>query len=211
MIKLFFDIETIEDVSVPLEIREKNKEKYWDDYNFLPEFHRILCISCGYRTKSLSKTEDQEEIKIKSFSLIWSKDVSESEKQMIVDFYKAIDWVILWGFNIKNFDIPFIIKRGLKLWIPVPISLRSFGKKPWEFDNLIDLYDVYKFMGRTSANLENVCLMVWIPTPKDGIDWSQVQEYFNQWKLQEIVDYCERDVEASILVYEKFKELNVVF
>lgn len=201
MIKLFFDIETIEDTFVSQELRDKAKEKYWDDYNFLPEFHRIFCISCGYRNMWLP-----EQIKLKSFSL-----VSSWEGEMIKEFYELIEWCHLWWFNIKNFDIPFIIKRWLKLWIPVPNSLRSFWKKPWEFDNIIDLYEIYRFMGRTSANLENVCLMLWIPTPKDGIDWSQVQEYFDQEKLNEIVSYCERDVEASVLVYEKFKELNVVF
>ena len=197
MIKLFFDIETVEDIRVPQEIRDKAKERYEKDYNFLPEFHQIACICAGYK--------DGTVMKMKSFSF------PMTEKDMIVEFYKIIDGCVLGGFNIKNFDIPFLIKRGLKHGIPVPNVLRSFGKKPWEFDNLIDLYEVYKFMGRTSGPLDSVCGLLSIPTPKDKIDGSQVQEYFDKGKIVEITEYCTKDVEASIKVYEEFKRLNVLF
>jgi predicted PolB exonuclease-like 3'-5' exonuclease len=117
---------------------------------------------------------------------------------------------LIW-FNIKGFDLPFIIKRGLKYGIPVPPALQTFGKKPREFENMIDLYDVYRLMGRSSAGLGAVCTFLGLQSPKDeGIDWSQVQAYYDAGKSQDIIDYCIRDVHATIDVYHKFRELNVV-
>lgn len=43
---VFFDIETIRDVSeLP---NEKDIERYQDKINFMPEFNKIFCISVGY-------------------------------------------------------------------------------------------------------------------------------------------------------------------
>ena len=56
-------------------------------------------------------------------------------------------------------------------------------------------------------NLDLVCNFLWITSPKeDNIDGSQVQEYYNVWKIEEIKQYCVRDVIATIEVYRYFKE-----
>ncbi len=77
-------------------------------------------------------------------------------------------------------------------------------------ENFIDLYEVYKHTGYKSGSLDLVCNFLSIPTPKDGIDGSQVQQFHDDGRDDEIRDYCKRDVEATILVYEKFKSLNLM-
>ena len=56
---------------------------------------------------------------------------------------------------------------------------------------------------RPNLGLEHVALSMGIPTPKEGIDGSQVNEFFKAGKIKEICDYCVRDVETTRAVYKK--------
>jgi predicted PolB exonuclease-like 3'-5' exonuclease len=60
------------------------------------------------------------------------------------------------------------------------------------------------------ASLDIVCQHLWIVTPKNWIDGSQVQAFFNEWRGEEIKRYCEEDVRATMDLYCKFKELNFI-
>lgn len=192
---LFIDIETIQDTTIPQDEIDRLKEERKDQYNFLAEYHSILCISIGYT--------DNWEKKIKTLS--WD------EESMIKVFYDMVKTNILVGFNIIWFDIPFIVKRGLHYGIPVPNSLKMYGRKPWEVNNLIDLYQVYKINSYNSASMDTVCKFLWLQSSKEEwIDGSMVQWLHNQWRDQEIYNYCERDVSSTIDIYEKFKSLNFI-
>lgn len=187
---IFFDIETIN------ESKPEDSEKYGEKFNFMPEFNQIFCIVCWTITK--------EWVAVKN--LAWN------EEEQIRAFFKAIEWNQISWFNIKNFDIPFIIKRALKYWIMIPNDLKMFGKKPWEMENIIDLKDVYNYgVFGNFWNLDLICNFLWIKSPKDEwIDWSMVQEYFDKWRGDEIIDYCKRDVRATIELYEFFKSYNLM-
>jgi DNA polymerase elongation subunit (family B) len=191
---LFFDIETVEDSTVSSEKRWLASQRLGDKYDFTPEYHKIFCISIGYELNG--------ERNIKTLS--WD------EKQMIEEFYGICKGHMLIGFNIKWFDIPFIIKRWLKYGIPVPYELKQYGKKPWEVSNIIDLYEVYKMNWFNSASLDSICTLTGITTSKDGIDGSQVAEYVASGKGDEVIKYCEEDVRATIDIYNLFKSLNVI-
>lgn len=197
---IFFDIETISDFSIKQREQKKFsllKEKYEDKLNFMPEYNKILCISAWY-------INSNNEIIIKSFS--WS------EENIIKDFLKAIWWNMIGWYNIKWFDLPFIIKRALKYKIEIPSSLKFFWKKPWELEHIIDLQEVYKnWVFSSFSSLDLVCNFLWITSPKNKwIDWSQVQEFYDNWKEKEIIKYCERDVNATIEVYNYFKQYNLI-
>jgi predicted PolB exonuclease-like 3'-5' exonuclease len=115
------------------------------------------------------------------------------------------------GHNIKNFDLPFIIKRAMHHGIAIPNRLKAYGKKPWDLEHFIDLFDAYKYLSFSGkGSLDLICNFLNIPTPKQGIDGSQVQEYHDEGKDAEILEYCKRDVEATIAVYDKFVELNLI-
>jgi hypothetical protein len=55
-----------------------------------------------------------------------------------------------------------------------------------------------------------MCACLDIPTPKDGeINGGMVHDaYWNQNRLKEIGEYCERDVEVLIHAIKKLKELQ---
>ena len=72
------------------------------------------------------------------------------------------------------------------------------------------MYEVYKHMGRDSCSLWMLCDFLYIDTPKDWIDGSKVQEIYDGGWLPQIVFYCREDVRATIQVYQKFKEYNLI-
>lgn len=171
------------------------KEKYDDKLNFMPEFNKILTIAIWYQF--------QDKIKVKN--LEWS------EEEIITQFFELAKVNKLSWFNIKGFDIPFIVKRAVKYSITIPEQLKAYNKKPREFDNIIDLQEVWKHIWYSVCSLGVLCNFLWITNPKDfWVDWSQVQEFYDNWKEKEIINYCKRDVEATIKVYEYFKTINLI-
>ena len=54
----------------------------------------------------------------------------ESEKYALISLNSVLlDNEALIGHNIKNFDIPFLAKRYLYHWLPVPHALRTAGEE----------------------------------------------------------------------------------
>lgn len=171
------------------------KEKYEDKLNFMPEFNKILTICVWYKIG--------DEIRV--INIVWS------EEEQIKQFFEYSKIYQLSWYNIKWFDIPFIIKRALKYWIEIPNQLKAYWKKPREFDWIIDLQEIYKHIWFAVSNLDILCRFIWITSPKDfWIDWSQVQEFYDNWKEKDIIEYCKRDVEATIKVYDYFKKYNLI-
>lgn len=193
---LFFDIETVLDDHIHDDFTiDALREKHWENFDFMPEFHKILTICIG---------------KIDLDGSIVTRSIDGTEIEIIWQFLDMIRSNVLCWFNIKWFDIPFIVKRALHHGFVIPGSLKLFGKKPWDMENMLDLYEVYKHTGYKSGSLDTICKFLSIPTPKQWIDGSQVQKFHDEWKDAEIVTYCMNDVEATIRVYEKFKGLNLI-
>lgn len=193
---LFFDIETIADPSRQFErqVFIDRKDGNEDRVNFLPEYNQICTIAVGRLT-----TEGKVEI----------KTIEGNEKEMIEKFYTYTEKYILCGFNILLFDLPFIIKRWLYHKIPVPPVLKFRWKKPWDLDEIfLDLARVYQGPTFNMSALEDVSLHLNIPTPKEIMHGSEVQHYFDTWQIDLIKEYCRHDVHATILIYQRFKELN---
>lgn len=196
---LFFDIETILDESKNREDifakRDTMREELQKQFDFMPEFHQILTISVGIFKQDGTKI---------------IRNLEGAENMQIEKFFELSEKYNLCGFNIKGFDIPFIIRRALHLGIKIPNSLKLFGKKPWDMTNFIDLKEIYRHTGMMSASLDVVCYNLNIPTPKDWIDGSQVQDFHDRKEDKKILEYCCRDVEATMEVYKKFKDLNLI-
>ena len=68
------------------------------------------------------------------------------EKAMLYDLGSWLDQpgVQLIGHNIKGFDIPFLAKRYIAQNLPLPNSLKTAGKKPWEVPHQ-DTMELMKF------------------------------------------------------------------
>ncbi len=190
---IFFDIETAGEVREFSELSpekqnawEKKGIEWSDNCAIYPEFARIVCISVGYIMNTELKTKsfvgDESEI-LKSFS-----DLCKNN---------------LCGWRIKQFDIPFIVRRMLVNGFKVPNNLNAIGKKPWEITH-IDLFDSWGCGSFTlKCTLEECCLSLGIETPKDDISGKDVHSCFYNGEINRIAEYCEKDVISCMKIYKK--------
>jgi hypothetical protein len=167
----------------------------------VPEFAKIICISVAFLT-------DKDEIKKQTFS-------GDDEKQILTDCQKLLDRCgkldfYLCGHNLKNFDIPMLAKRMIINGLMPPSILPSYDTKPWEI-KAIDTKEIWQYGAYTSiGSLDLLCTTMDIPTPKDGeITGDKVHSaYWDENKLKEITEYCEKDVEVLIHIIKKLKNLK---
>ena len=159
-----------------------------------PEWGRVVCISIG----QIKFNEHGDPISFgkKSF-------YGEDEKTIVEEFmttaskifanYPKMNFV---GHNVKGFDLPFLIKRAIIHGIRIPQQFWLQKQKPWE-NCLLDTYEIWKFGGYNSAKLGLLTELLAIPSPKDLMAGPEVNRYFWQGRIEEIKDYCEKDIEAS--------------
>ena len=192
---IFFDIETAP-IKLDKEIVEKTTERYWEKINFMPEFNQIVSIAVWQKVGRKNVV----------------KSIKWNEKKMIETFYKLVKWNRICGFNIRNFDIPFIVKRGLYHKLPVPDELKFFWKKPWETEHIIDLFEIYKCnVWGAAGNMWLVTDFIWVTNPKDAwVDWWMVADMYEKWEIERIHEYCRDDVQWNIDVYDYFKTYNLI-
>ena len=119
-----------------LYINEKDIEYIYNKHAYyVAEYSEILNIVIG-------ALEQKDGIISKDTILLNGK----FEKDILQDFVDILDKVpnmVLGGFNIVNYGIPFIIKRMLFNKIKLPFQLNIKDKKPWEI-NVIDVMKDYQ-------------------------------------------------------------------
>lgn len=167
----------------------------------VPEFAKIVCVSVAFVT-------DKDEIKKQTFSGDDEKVVLESVRNLL-DRCGKLDFHLC-GHNLKNFDIPMLAKRMIINGLMPPSILPSYDTKPWEI-KAIDTKEIWQYGAYTSiGSLDLLCTTMDIPTPKDGeVTGDKVHHaYWEENKLKEITEYCEKDVEVLIHIIKKLKNLE---
>lgn len=202
MYKLYLDIETLparEDSHETLQFlydkkKAKKKKENCEENNdfeqyllgtsFDGSFGRILCI--GYAidnnpAECLCNDED--------------------EAQMLRNFWEiAREANLLIGHNLIDFDMRFIYQRSIvnNVLPTLDLNFARYRSSP--------MYDTMKEWVKWSMGnigLEHIALALGIPSPKDGIDGSQVYDFYKKGKIEEICEYCKRDVETTRAVYKR--------
>ena len=180
---------------------QKMNDVYEKRSALVPEFAKIVCVSMAFMTKDGIKQQT-----------IFNHD----EKQLLMDVRDLLDRChkldfYLCGHNLKNFDIPMLAKRMIINGIMPSKILPSYDTKPWEV-KAIDTKEIWQYGSYTSiGSLDLVCSTMGIDTPKDGpIHGGNVHEVYwnNQSRLDEISDYCEKDVKVLVDFITKLKELK---
>ena len=156
---------------------------------------------------------------ISSISLINIADENEKillEKvsKLLNDFSSIFKNGKLCGYNIKNFDIPFLSKRFLINRLDLPNLLDNYNKKPWEI-SCYDLFEMWSFGQKKLIPFELVLASLNIDTPKDDIHGHEVHEtyYSSDNKinsLNKISKYCGKDVIASCQLLLRLNNIDVV-
>lgn len=228
--QIVFDIETIREYrtleQAPLETQnawasiaskysEPPEESYRKYAGLYPEFAQIACIVCA----------DPEPERQSTYRLTMNETNDwdcEGELDMLRLLAESMhgDWrnAQLIGHNILAFDIPFIITRMLTYSLRIPPLLKLNGVKPWEMKH-IDTRSAWKqgqFTTSQAANLDSICYLLRIPSPKSGeVFGSNVGDFFHDSEdksaaIEVIADYCEADVRATAMVFNRLRKLNAL-
>lgn len=201
MQKLYLDIETLpapessyENLKVLFEKRkEKAKENgrgYCDFESYIlgtsfdGAFGRILCIAFAQNDKPVEVLNGEQ-----------------NEKSMLEQFWEIAEGADLFiGHNIMDFDLKFIYQRSI---IHKVAPTRNLNFARYRSEPIFDTMREWSKWSGGSIGLESLALALGIPTPKEGIDGSQVAEFYKDGKIQEILQYCKRDVETTRAVYKR--------
>lgn len=191
--KLFFDIETL---PAPVELeptlqtlfdakpgRSRSFDEYLRGTSLSGNWGRILCIGVAI---------DDEPTQV----------LIGTEPEILADFWRLTAKAdLLVGHNILEFDLPFIGKRsivhGIKPTKQIPLQ-------KYENDVVFDTMRQWDhWASYSSTSLHQLALILGFESSKQGIDGSQVYDYYQAGKVQEIYDYCARDVEVTRKIYQR--------
>ncbi len=129
------------------------------------------------------------------------------ERDMLTEFWRMLGTNAgrVVTYNGRQFDGPFLMLRSAMLGVAPSMNLAGYR---YSVAAHCDLQEVLSFHGATRPvySLDYWCRRFGITSPKEeGLDGSRVQEYYESNRLEEIVDYCARDVIATAALYEKLE------
>jgi predicted PolB exonuclease-like 3'-5' exonuclease len=171
--------------------KEITDDFYKQESPLNPTFGKITCISMAY--------ELEGEFKIRSFT--------GDEKEILENCYNTFvnssnSQYKLCGYNLINFDMPWINIKMLKYKLKIPGLFSIFEKKPWE----LNVFDIYNEIKLRNVSLIELCHELGIKVPVHrGI---QMDEYYWNGEIDKIIEHCESDVESVYKVYKIIYDLN---
>ena len=144
----------------------------------------------------------------------WSKVPSAKifrgdERALLAEFWKLVARTSkgiprLVSFNGRGYDGPMLSIRSAQL--AVKPSRNLLGNR-FSIAEHCDLAEVFSFMGATRErfSLEYWCRRFDIESPKGSIDGSQVSRVYRAGRIDDIGEYCLRDVRATAQLYQKLE------
>ncbi len=233
MAKLVFDIETSalpaegfdeaqleylfrEAEKLPGEVsRETRRAELQQQFNLWPFTARIVCIGMlnvdTSRGQVLFIAEDNEEPKEEAGPVEFVACIDEAELLTAFwDVAKRYETIVT--FNGRGFDVPFLYLRSAIL--NVPITRKDWLGYRFQTEPHCDLaeqFTFYNVSGRDGAarrfNLDFYCKAFGIESPKaHGVTGQDVNALMAAGRFREIAEYCLRDVKATVLLYQMWRE-----
>ncbi len=141
-----------------------------------------------------------------------------SEKDILGHFWNIFDAhdrrfkdVHLVSFNGRNFDAPFLMLRSALLGVKPSRNLMSGTKFNYQLHtDLIDeltFYNPSAYGATRRYNFDFFARAFGLQSPKaEGIDGSKVSEFFEKGRIEEITEYCLRDVDTTWKLFEIWKK-----
>ena len=161
---------------------------YLENAGIISTYGKIVCISFGYLDNDGNK-------QIKSI-------YGDDEKEIVIKFNDLLKKIEtknfnLSGFRILHFDVPWIVHKLHKYGVKPADIILMYDKKPWEM-RITDLSEDWKGKFAWSFSFDEMCYELGVKSPKDVINGSDVHKYYWSDRLEEIKEYCEKDVSSSI-------------
>ncbi len=203
---------------------ELSKRK--NDLGLSPFTAQIICIGLYFVEVENGEEKNKKEVAYVVDNTYLNEmekiDVIENVQIITVSEHTALDkfWRILSkysqihlvSFNGRNFDAPFLMLRSALLGIKPSKNLMEGTKFNYKdhtdlLDELTFYQPTYFFSATKRFNLDFYTRSFGIESPKSqGIDGSNVAEFYRQGKTIEIALYCLRDVEATWELFKKWKK-----
>lgn len=164
--------------------------------------------------------------KIVSISILYYKDNewilininNENEKNILIAFNSIIDKLFatkrgrtkLFGANIIDFDIPYIVKRSIINNVRPSEWLWLFEDKKYDEKNFIDISVIWRLNTKGhDASVSTICNCLNIKTPKDEISGKDVHDVYwginEKYTKNDIFIYNNKDVICLKDIFEKLQ------
>jgi len=133
---------------------------------------------------------------------------SNNEKELLEDFWR--EWkeikqgsplVPVIGFNITQFDIPFIVTRSFILGV----KIESFSLK--EIIELRDKINAYKY-GKSRGKLKEFAVI--LGQEILDVDGGDVAKLCKDGDVEKLKEYLEKDLEITDALYKRAVETNII-
>ena len=208
---LFRECEKIADETA----RAARRAEIHQQFSLWPFTAQTVCVAMlnveSSRGQVLFTTEDYEDDASEAGPVEFVPCMDEVELLTAFwDVARHYDQVVT--FNGRGFDVPFIYLRSALL--NVPISRKDWLGYRYQTEPHCDLAEqltFYGVSGREGAarrfNLDFYCKAFGIESPKaQGVTGRDVNTLLAEGHYREIAEYCLRDVKATVLLYQVWKE-----
>ncbi len=198
-------------------ISTNEREKRLSEMALIPYTSQVICI--GIQMMSFEQDEftlekrialavdndaHGDELKIITLSTGDECQIG-NEREILTRFWKSLakyQNCTLISFNGRNFDAPYLMLRSAILRIKPTRNLMAGTK--FNYPNHYDLIDELTFYMQSMSgptkklNFDFYANGFGIKSPKsEGIDGSNVKDYYAEKKIDKIAEYCLRDVIAT--------------
>lgn len=165
------------------------------------EFGKVVCISTGYLNV---RHDGHREFRTKSYYGHDEREILEGFFRLVERFFQGGSKVLC-AHNGKEFDFPYMARRGVVQGLKIPPVLDTSGRKPWDVPHL-DTLELWKFGDRKNfTTLKLLAKTLGIASPKDDIEGKDVHRvYWQDNDLDRIERYCRKDVVTIAQVLLRF-------
>jgi DNA polymerase elongation subunit (family B) len=144
----------------------------------------------------------------REWSRVQGSDVFRgSERELLERFWEIVERKRprLVSFNGRAYDGPILMVRSAQLGVTPSANL--CGNR-FNLSHHVDLDEVFTFHGswREHYKLDYWCRRFDVESPKGSIDGSQIARAYREGRIEEIGEYCLRDVRATAQLYTKLKD-----
>ncbi len=185
-------------VCIGLKVMRKSQENEW-------ETRREIAYVQLAGVQNDIQQETQSEVVLPSGAILKYMD----EQSMLIKFWEILDTskdAELISFNGRGFDAPFLMLRSALYRIRPSRNLMDGTR--FNYAKHIDLIDELTYYTPSSTgatkryNFDFYTRAFGIPSPKaDGVHGGMVGELFAEERMQDIAEYCLRDVRATWELY----------
>ena len=187
---------------------ESEENLYKNRAGLYAEFAKVVCISVAFMIKN---AEGSFDLRLKSFYGDEESIILTEFKELLDQYYKHTRYAFC-GHNIKDYDLPFLIRRMIINQIKLPAKFIIKGFKYFQLP-IIDTFQIWKFGDHrnfTSLKLLQKALKIDFPKHSDieGEDIDRL--YWENKDLEGIIEHCQNDVISVAQLMLRFKNFELL-